>query len=709
MKRYILLFLTTCIFSSNAILFSQDQNINPSGWCTSHENYLKQLSSNPEYVKSQDELEKFTKAYTEQTLLNPEKRIQSAVKIIPVVFHVMHVYGEENIGDDQIKDQIAILNRDFRRLNTDTANTPAAFRSIAADCQIEFRLAQLDPNGNCTSGINRVYTPLTLQANDKMKALIDWPSNKYLNIWIVRTISINNTGGGYVVGYSQFPGGGAANTDGIILRADYIGSIGTAIVNNSLGRPATHEVGHWLNLRHIWGDDNGACTGSDLVDDTPNQADKNFSTCPVFPQHDSCNTTPNGVLFSDYMDYTSGNCQNVYTVGQSTRMNAALNSTVSGRNNIWSAANLLATGVSTPAQLCTADFSVNNRVVCIGTPISFKDNSWNATPTSWAWDVDNDGITDYTTQNPTHSYTTSGVYSVKLTVGDGVNTKTVTKTSHIIVLNNIAGLQGPIQEGFEDANFPYSDWYINNAMNTTAPTWTTTSTAAATGSNSLMLNNFASTLPYTMEVISPSFSLVNANQPSMTFKVAYAQRSAADDDQLQLYVTTNCGDSWSQRYSKYGVGLSTSGVLASSFTPTSASQWKLVTINLASYAESANFRYKFSFTGTGKVGNNIFLDDINLNGLDGVKEELQNKFSLNVYPNPFNQSSTVSFTTFSTYEVALGIYDLMGKEIVSISNKTKLLAGTYTLPINKSTLTSGIYFIKLVVDGYETTQKIVVQ
>ena len=236
---------------------------------------------------------------------------------IPVVFHVVYANSTQNISDAKIQAQVAQLNADYARLNSDAGNTPAAFAALGANTSIQFCLAQRDPSGNATTGIvRRSTTTASFSDNDNVKFTANggdnaWPAGSYLNIW-----SANLSGG--LLGYAQFPGG-SASTDGVVCLYSSIGSItnpGTASPYN-LGRTATHEVGHWLNLRHIWGDAN---CGNDLVSDTPTQQADNGG-CPSFP-HVTCSNGPNGDMFMNYMDYTNDNCMNIFTQGQSTRMNA---------------------------------------------------------------------------------------------------------------------------------------------------------------------------------------------------------------------------------------------------------------------------------------------------------------------------------------------------------------------------------------------------
>ena len=297
-------------------------------------------------------------------------------------------------------------------------------------------------------------------------------------------------------------------------------------------------------------------------------------------------------------------------------------------------------------------------------------------------------------------------------MSDGVTTKSVTKTSYIIVLANTASSSSNYSEGFESAGYPYSDCYTNMASGT-GPSWNRTTSASFSGSASLTLNNYISTIPYVEEAISPAIDFSTATgSPQLTFRVSYAQRSSTDADQLRLLVSTSCGVSWSQKYSKFGGTLKTAGIVSSSFTPTPSdtTQWRKETVNLANYVGNNNVRFKFEFKGKGGAGNNIYIDDINLTGLnDGVTEEFAGGFNLNVFPNPFNENTTVSFNIFEKYNVSIGVYDIVGREVIPVAAKTELNAGSYSLPLNRNTLKPGIYFVKLNVDGYSVTKKIIVQ
>ncbi|MEM1128995.1 MAG: M43 family zinc metalloprotease [Pseudomonadota bacterium] len=239
---------------------------------------------------------------------------------IPVVVHVVYRTATENVSQAQIDSQIEVLNRDFRKQNSDIGDVPAAFAPLAADARIEFVLASTDPDGNPTDGVTRTETSQTsFSSDDAVKFDAQggkdaWPRDEYLNVWVC------NLSGG-LLGYAQFPGG-PANTDGVVVTHTGFGTTGTASAPFDKGRTTTHEIGHWLNLRHIWGDDGNGCSGSDFVADTPNQGGPNTGK-PTFPSV-SCSNGPNGDMFMNYMDYVDDDTMVMFTEGQVARMQACL-------------------------------------------------------------------------------------------------------------------------------------------------------------------------------------------------------------------------------------------------------------------------------------------------------------------------------------------------------------------------------------------------
>jgi Pregnancy-associated plasma protein-A len=246
-------------------------------------------------------------------------RVAAKLITIPVVVHVVHRRAEENISADQVRSQITVLNRDFRATNPDKSKVPAVWKSLMLDSKIKFALATTDPDGKRTSGITRTATTATSFGPDngvksrRTGGVDPWPADRYVNIWVC------NLGEG-LLGYAQFPGG-PAKTDGVVILYSAFGSRGAVRAPFNKGRTATHEVGHFLGLRHIWGDRND-CSGDDFVADTPPARQANTGT-PKFP-HITCNNGPNGDMFMNYMDYVDDAAMFMFTSAQVARMNATL-------------------------------------------------------------------------------------------------------------------------------------------------------------------------------------------------------------------------------------------------------------------------------------------------------------------------------------------------------------------------------------------------
>lgn len=677
--------------------------------CLAHVMYEEMLANDPGFAANQSQLEQETEQYVNQYISSrnngDSQKGASVLRVIPVVFHVIHEGGTENISRAQILNQIETLNNDFRRLNADTVDTPIPFKPLGGDAEIEFRLATLDPNGNCTDGVVRVYSTLTNEARNNVKALSYWPSNKYLNFWIVKTIENTSGSSGTILGFAQFPGG-LASTDGVVMRSDVTGSIGTAANAgwSNAGRTAPHEVGHWLNLRHIWGD---ATCGSDFVTDTPTHQDANAG-CPTFPNVSTqCNNGPNGDMFTNYMDYTNGTCQNIFTIGQAARMNAALSSATSGRNNLWSTANLIATGTTgAPGAICTpiAEFTNNVKYICEGTTINFTDGSWNGTPDTWQWDFPGGTPSSSNDTNPSIQYNTAGTYDITLTVSNSSGSDTYTIPGAVVVSAAVGQYSIPYSEGFENTTFPGTEWIVENGGGNT---WTQTTLAAHTGgTNSVYINNFTGNTTNTSDVfITPTYNLSNVTQANLTFWLAFAARSTSSTDQLRVFASTTCGQLWNIRYNKVGTTLSTAGIITSNFIP-NASQWRQETVNIASssYNNKPNVRFKFDYLQGN--GNNIFIDDLNIDGTVGFDEVFEQSLDFSVYPNPVISKASIEFTLTERNNVKIDVVDVMGRIVNEIS-ETTLDAGDYQFEL-PAELASGLYSVRLNVNGFITSRKVII-
>ncbi len=303
--------------------------------CATMTNLEKRMIQDPSLRQRMEESEIHTQKWIST---NSDYKRTAQVITIPVVVHVLWNDSIQNVSDAQIQSQIDVLNKDFRFLNADTLDGMHPYRSRAADTRIEFCLATRDPNGNPTTGITRTQTSeVSWNAFDEDEAdnikssanggKDNWDPTQYLNMYIVKFDSV-------LLGFATFPEELATspNLDGVVIRYEAFGTSGTAGLGgyekNMGGRTATHEVGHWLNLRHIWGDD--SC-GNDFVSDTESAEEANFG-CPTFPHKasNSCGTGSDGEMFMNYMDYVDDKCMNMFTSGQGERMTAAITGPRSG-------------------------------------------------------------------------------------------------------------------------------------------------------------------------------------------------------------------------------------------------------------------------------------------------------------------------------------------------------------------------------------------
>ncbi|MBK8723642.1 MAG: hypothetical protein IPL95_15720 [Saprospiraceae bacterium] len=284
---------------------------------------------------------------------------------IPVVFHILHLGGTENISDAQIIDQIRILNRDYQKKNNDTTMVISDYKNNIADIGFEFELASIDPFGKCTNGIIRYFSEKTnWDANDLDYFIYTWPPEKYLNIYVVKSINI-------APAYTFLPGTSIPqNADAIVCQSNLVGSIGTATIANS--RVLTHEVGHWFGIPHIWGVTNapGVACGDDFVDDTP--ITKGFTVCsPINAKVCNSNISEN---WQNYMDYTP--CKLMFTNGQKDFMHNTILSGINFRNILVSDSNLVSTGLLGNVNCQPkASFSSSKNVICKGESAKFINTS----------------------------------------------------------------------------------------------------------------------------------------------------------------------------------------------------------------------------------------------------------------------------------------------------------------------------------------------
>ncbi|GAA4357482.1 hypothetical protein GCM10023185_22240 [Hymenobacter saemangeumensis] len=551
---------------------------------------------------------------------------------IPIVFHVVHngeaVGTGSNISDTRILEQLTRLNEDFAKLNADRTSVPAAFQPVHADMQIQFALAQRDPNGNCFNGINRINRsskgwtapPYTqTYCNSTIKPGSFWDPSKYMNFWVV------DLGGG-LLGFAQFPdntaglgglntSGGSASTDGVVCLYSSVGNGGLAAAPYNLGRTATHEIGHWLGLRHIWGD---ASCGTDYVTDTPTQSTSNYG-CPSFPKV-TCSNGPNGDQFMNYMDYTDDACMFMFSAGQKARMQAVMAAGTPRRTS-------LATSTALPPAV-TVEASTVTPLVCAGGTILLNGTAPSGYTYSWT------GPNNFTStqQNPSVSNATlasGGTYTMTVMPAGGcpvsttvdVEVREISGTPTLVSSANTtcSGTSVTLTatpSGAQTATAINQNWNTG----TTEGGWTRDNTGTANGPNSAPAWAIYSTTPgidgtrYVMvdasttnnniltrsALYSPVFSLSTLATATLTFQHILRFQSG---DLCRVEISTNGGSSWTVMQS-YTANQGSSTTTTAS--PANAS------FNLDSYAGQSNLQLRWFYSSNS--GFNWALDNIKVEG-----------------------------------------------------------------------------------------------
>ncbi|MCB9192123.1 MAG: T9SS type A sorting domain-containing protein [Flavobacteriales bacterium] len=619
------------------------------------------------------------------------------LKVIPVVVHVIHNYGEENISDAQVQSAIVQLNEAFSAANVNPNEIASSFRDIIADTEIEFRLAKLDPEGNCTNGITRTVSPLTNSATNATKDVIGWPRNMYLNIWVVNSLESS-----FQVNYAYWPGTEpSAAYDGILYRHSNFGTIGTSSGNIS---PA-YVAGVYLNLLPVWGSNYLTC-GDDNVADTPFTIGSQPNSCDTTQV--TCGTLDN---VQNIMDYST--CGLMFTEGQKARMHSTLASSVSERDNLWTPANLLATGTNDGfSNSCApiADYHANRTELCEGNEVDFTDFSWNAEITDWSWTFEGGTPATSTDQHPTVTYSTPGIYDVSFTVTSAGGTDTRMFQDYILVKPYGNAVLGTISEGFEQESFPVNS---SPELNWSTPEpagykWERTTDAFTSGDASSVVD--LGSIPYglTIDMISPplDFSWVTTDNATVSFDVAYAEDGgqSSGNEKLRVLVSYNCGESWIQRYNKQGSALSTNGgtTVNGNFVPTS-SEWRTESVTLGPIAAQEPY-VLIRFEATSHTGSKIYLDNINIaNGALGIAVE-ENDNALSVYPNPVLENSVLELTSGASGMVMMEVYDVRGKLLWGESKAVSVGLNRIPLAEMVGKLPSGVYFLQ--VNGAELNSTI---
>jgi hypothetical protein len=637
---------------------------------------------------------------------------ERTVVTIPVVFHIV-LTNPNIVTDAQILAQLDTLNRDYAGTNADSVKIPSYFKPLFGKSSIQFCLAQRTPDGNNTTGIERIVTTQTSFSpyDDNVKrmatgGLNGWDNTKYLNVWVC---VIANT----VLGYATFPNDGLPEEQGVVV--DYRTLPGGSFTSYNMGKTLTHETGHYFNLYHTWGDDGGACTGTDYVDDTPNQGDAT-SGCPSGIKTDTCTRTAPGVMYQNYMDYTYDACMEMFTVQQVNRMESAL---IAYRSSLLTSNGCIAPvplnydvqlkSINQPSQrICTNTFTpvVTIRSFGIQTLTSVKINT----------KIDNGSVSTYTWNGLLTRLSTADVTLNSISITPGIHTLTI----YVSAPNNntdedpandtlsISVQYYPavttVSESFESPAFPPPGWDIVNPDKSI--TWKRVTGVAKTGNASVMINNFNySNTGQKDDLRLPTVNLQNVDSAFLSFQVAAAAYTAFNTtgnawDTLEVLISTDCGDTYSSLYKKYGADLVTKANPITTFFTPAADEWRKDSMNLANFIGLNNIL--LAFRNTNGYENNIYLDDVNVRTVV-VNPNLKRQGFL-VTPNPTSGMIAVQFYPQPVNLTAIQVYNMTGQKLWEISTSGQ--ANNY-YSLNISGYAAGTYIVRAVFTDRVITREII--
>ncbi len=716
-----------------------------------HHDYLK--ANRKGYEADFNQYNQMIEQYMQSPLF---KTAQTTANItIPVVIHIVYKTAAQNITDAQAISQFSVLDNDFNRLNADSVNTPVPFRTVAGRTGIRFCLAKRDPAGNPSTGIEHIATTTnTFATDDKVKSLATgganaWDVTKYLNIWICDL-------GTSILGYGEFPTGALSNTYGLVLHYKYTGSGGTAVAPFNKGRTGTHEFGHCFNLRHIWGDA-GQCGASDLCPDTPPQrggtaapAGCNYGS-PTYPwQANTCTrpdgvaganvTNTNGDMFMNYMDYTDDAAMNIFTKDQCTRMLAVVTTAPWNVLQSSQACNTptgLDAGISLINTPAAGFVSCNNAV----TPVVTVANSGSITLTSvnvlykmdaaatqtlnWTGSLASGSSTVLTLNTISGLTAAAHTFSVWTSLPNNSTDQYLLndgKSTTFTITTAPVGQALPLVEGFESGATPPAGWVIQKANTVdAAASWSViaNTTGLIAGSTKVArMDNYTSASNITGQLDalrSPALTFTAANSSlGLTFDVAHKPYGGTYMDSLNVYISSDCGGTWTRLYTKGGTQLATVASGTTAFTPTASAQWRRETVSLSSYAGLSSVYLKFE--SRSGWGNNVYLDNINVSytaaatppvanfstavssactsssvQLTDMSTNTPTAWSWSVTPAAAISSATVqnpsiTFSSAGTYSISLTATNSGGSNAIT---KTITVVATPTVVANNATICAG--------------------
>lgn len=687
---------------------------------------------------------------------------------VPIVFHVVHDYGAEYVSDNALYEEVAIMNRVFSRTNVDqmagiippfAGNIPGTNVRYVGNARVRFHLATKDPLGQPTTGITRRYSYLTNLANDESKFDL-WPTNRYINIWVIRTFAPTPDGSTPAAyAYRPFVAVNVPYGDGIITLFDYLGRDNTV----------PHEMGHTLDLPHVFGQTNqtGLVCGDDGVDDTPPTSGHAPSSCnnlaaiydttcskgylknysgtsfqALYGGNDSVSSHlidyPDTTNAQNVMDYTY--CSKMFTYGQTIRMRRALTSPVAGRNNLWSPANLTWTGALEPRPDLApiADFSANRHFICTGTATQLTNRTWRDTVSSVSWTLSNNATPATSANTATFSATFAqpGWAELTLTANSNAGSNTITKKDIVYVADPnpvplpTSGYYQEFAPGGDVDQFPIFNYYGHNDYK-----WEVVNNVGYYDQHCIMFHNYdsrpvATNVTQTQtprghyaDYFTRAFDLTGsefATRCNLTFFTAGAfrvTRTNLMNDTLNITYSIDCGLTWRPLANLTKGDLGTK-YEANPFTPGGASDWQLIAkaIPAAAKTNKVFFRFRYmSGTDRGDVsgyswgtGNNFYMDRINITGNPaGVNMPELTARGMILAPNPTTGRTTLIISGGDNSLAQVQVTDIAGKVVYRTDVRLANAATQVDIPAEPVSA-KGMYLVHVIANSKTQTEKLVV-
>ncbi|MEP6725536.1 MAG: M43 family zinc metalloprotease [Bacteroidota bacterium] len=711
-----------CIAFACIVYGQENTNVIP-GRCGTMQNLEIKLQANPQLKqKFEQERSRFNNAVRQGIYrLSDAQNQRNGNRImftVPVVFHIV-LNNPNLVTDAQVQAQLDTLNRDYAGNNGDSVNIPSYFKPLFGKSGIQFCLARQTPAGEPTSGIERISTAKK-SFNDKDNGVKHaatagadtWDPSSYYNIWIC---TLENG----VLGYSTFPGGSNDNEQGVVIDSNSLPGGPDDRFNK--GKTLTHETGHYFNLYHIWGDDEGSgsgdpnhCLGTDYVDDTPNQSVADY-VCPSNIKTDQCTPAGNGIMYQNYMDYTYDECLVMFTSQQVDRMESAL---VAYRPSLLTSIACQAPVsynldaqlrlINQPAQrICSNPFTpaitIRNRgsqVLTALTVTTVVDNTTTVTYT-WTGSLAQQASADITLNAITVA---PGIHLLKVYLSNPNNGSDQNTFNDTLTINfQYNEPVKAVSESFEGSVFPPTGWDIVNPDNNT--TWQKVTGVGKTGNSSVMINNFIYSAVGQQDYLRlPDATIAGVDSAFFSFQVAAATSANFSTtnnslDTLEVLISTDCGKTYTSLYKKYGTSLVThTTAITTAFVP-AAAEWRKDSVNISNYISAG--KILMAFRNTTGFKNNIYIDDVNLRTVT-INPNLKSRGFL-VTPSPTNGPVIVQFYPQPVNIKSIAIFNMGGQKVAETIPNGQ--SNYYTLDISR--YAAGAYMVRAVMGNDVMVKKII--